>query len=139
MNFNNMIIVPGNLFIEREVFLCNCQSGIKKHNFFNLYNHYLFGGWMHSFFRNIYLFISFEMQNSDLSFFFFFFLNTDFKNEHSRSAELGESRDFDDEDQSIFSLQTEPSHNMKSLVRVSLENVFEICLVSPENKYMLHV
>lgn len=57
------------------------------------------------------------------SFFFYFFLilNTDFKNEHSRSAELGESRDFDDEDQSIFSLQTEPSNNMKSLVRVSLE------------------
>lgn len=52
---------------------------------------------------------------------FFFILNTDFKNEHSRSAELGESRDFDDEDQSIFSLQTEPSNNMKSLVRVSLE------------------
>lgn len=34
-----------------------------------------------------------------------------------KSAELGESRDFDDEDQSIFSLQTEPSNNMKSLVR----------------------
>nr|XP_034321077.1 centrosomal protein of 70 kDa isoform X2 [Crassostrea gigas] len=37
--------------------------------------------------------------------------------EFYKSAELGESRDFDDEDQSIFSLQTEPSNNMKSLVR----------------------
>lgn len=73
----------------------------------------------------IYLFIYFERSDILFSypifFFFFFILNTDFKNEHSRSAELGESRDFDDEDQSIFSLQTEPSNNMKSLVRVSLE------------------
>ena len=35
-----------------------------------------------------------------------------------RSAELGYTQDFDDEDMSLFSTRNEPSQNMKSLVRV---------------------
>ena len=35
-----------------------------------------------------------------------------------RSAELGDTQDFDDEDMSLFSTRNEPSQNMKSLVRV---------------------
>lgn len=136
MNFNNMIIVKGNLFIEREIFLCNFQSCIQEHNFFVYHIHVqlLYIWWIDAFNIHEHLFIYFlSIENVSFIFFlsnlflyfflFFFFLNIHFINKHFRSAELGESRDFDDEDQSIFSLQTEPSNNMKSLVRVSPANV----------------
>ncbi|XP_062566373.1 centrosomal protein of 70 kDa-like isoform X1 [Saccostrea cucullata] len=37
--------------------------------------------------------------------------------EFYKSAELGDTQDFDDEEKSFFSVQNEPSQNMKSLVR----------------------
>lgn len=83
--FNNMIIVKGNLFIEREIFLCNFQSCIQEHNFFVYHIHVqlLYIWWIDAFNIHEHLFIYFLsienvsfiffLSNLFLYFFFFFF------------------------------------------------------------------
>lgn len=72
MNFNNMIIVKGNLFIEREIFLCNFQSCIQEHNFFVYHIHVqlLYIWWIDAFNIHEHLFIYF-LSIENVSFIFF--------------------------------------------------------------------
>lgn len=85
MNFNNMIIVKGNLFIEREIFLCNFQSCIQEHNFFVYHIHVqlLYIWWIDAFNIHEHLFIYFlSIENVSFIFFlsnlFFLFLSSFF-------------------------------------------------------------
>lgn len=72
MNYNNMIIVKGNLFIEREIFLCNFQSCIQEHNFFvyHIHVHLLYIWWIDAFIIHGHLFIYF-LSIENVSFIFF--------------------------------------------------------------------